>query len=86
MSEAVYILCALTSLTCAALLARGYRLRRTRILLWSTWCFIGLSVNNLVLVLDRVVTGPTIDLSVLRAGTGLAAVAVLVLGLVWEER
>jgi hypothetical protein len=86
MSEAVYVLCALTSITCAVLLARSYRARRTRILLWSTWAFVGLSVNNLVLVLDRVITGPEIDMSIVRAATGFVAMLALVVGLVWEER
>lgn len=84
MSEAVYILCAVTSIVCAAMLARAYRQRRTRILWWSMWCFVGLAINNLVLVADRMVV-PTIDLGLVRAGTAVAAMAVLVVGLILGE-
>jgi hypothetical protein len=84
MSEVVYVLCALTSVACAALLARGYRLRRSRVLFWSTLCFVGLALNNLVLVLDRIVW-PRVDLAPLRAGTAVAAMALLVVGLIWGE-
>jgi hypothetical protein len=84
MSEAVYILCAITSIVCAALLARAYRERRTRILWWSMWCFVGLAINNLVLVIDRIVV-PQVDMGLVRAGTGLAAMAVLVVGLILGE-
>lgn len=86
MSEAIYLLCAFTSVVCAVLLARSYLVRRTRVLLWGTWAFVGLSVNNLVLVVDRVVTGPAVDLSIARAATGFVAMLALVIGLVWEER
>jgi hypothetical protein len=84
MNEAVYVLCAATSLLCATLLARRYRMRRSRLLLWSTLCFVGLAVNNLLLVIDRMVV-PSVDMSIVRAGSGLAAMALLVVGLVWES-
>lgn len=84
MSEAVYVLCAVTSIACAALLARAYRERRTRILWWSTWCFVGLAINNLVLVADRIVV-PEVDMGLIRAGTAVAAMAVLVVGLILGE-
>jgi hypothetical protein len=84
MNEVVYVMCAATSLLCAALLARRYRRRRSRLLLWSTLCFVGLAVNNLLLVIDRLVV-PTVDMSIVRAGSGVAAMALLVVGLVWES-
>jgi hypothetical protein len=84
MGELVYILCALTSLVCAILLVRSYRASRTRLLWWSSVCFIGLFVNNVILVADLMVT--TSDLLFLRDITNLASISALVFGLVWDAR
>jgi hypothetical protein len=81
----VYALCALTSAGCAILLARGYRRRRTRLLLWSTLCFAGLALNNGLLFIDLVLV-PSLDLSVWRGLTGLGALLLLLYGLVWDRR
>ena len=79
----VYLLCVVTSLLCAYLLARAYRRGRTKLLIWSALCFALLAVNNLVLAVDILVL-PTIDLTILRVLTALAAIAVLIYGFVWE--
>ncbi len=85
MAELVYLLCALTSIVCAWLLFRGYQASRTRLLFWSCLSFCGLAVNNILLVVDLVVfPGPQLDLSLVRTGTALASMVVLVLGLAWE--
>ena len=86
MPEAVYLLCAITSALCAAALLRTYRQRRTRLLLWSCLCFIGLAANNTLLGVDLVITGPAIDLSLARASVGAAALVTLVAGMVWDAR
>ncbi|MEO6775109.1 MAG: DUF5985 family protein [Kofleriaceae bacterium] len=85
MAEAVYVLCALTSLFCAGLLIRSYRARRSRLLLWSSACFIGLAITNAVLVIDLIVV-PQIDLSALRTGVAAVAMFMLLVGLIWESR
>jgi hypothetical protein len=79
----VYLLCLATSLICAALLVRGYRRHRTRMLLWSAACFALLALNNLLLVLDILVL-PDIDLTLARNVTNLAAVSTLLYGFIWE--
>ncbi len=79
----VYLMCVATSLICAYLLARAYRRNRTKLLIWSALCFALLALNNLVLAVD-VLLLPTIDLTVVRLVTSLAAVAVLLFGFVWE--
>jgi hypothetical protein len=85
MGTLIYALCALTSLLCAVLLARGYRRSRARLLLWSSLCFAGLALNNVLLFIDlRVV--PDVDLSVWRSLPALAGLLVLVYGLVWDAR
>jgi len=85
MAEAIYVLCALTSLFCAGLLARSYRRARTRLLLWSTLCFVGLALSNVILVVDLLVV-PQVDLVFLRVGVGMAAMLMLLVGLIWESR
>jgi hypothetical protein len=86
MPEVVYILCAVTSAGCAVLLWRSYLANRTRLLLWSGLCFIGLALNNILLYVDLVATGPSIDLSLWRNASGLIAVSVLLGGLIWESK
>ena len=85
MAEAVYILCALTSLFCAALLIRGYRAQRTRLLLWSSLCFIGLAISNAILVVDLVLL-PQVDLAIPRTIAAAVAMLLLLVGLIWESR
>jgi hypothetical protein len=60
-----------------------YIRRRTRVLLWSSLCFIGLAANNSILFIDLVVL-PALDLSFARATLGAIAVLTLVTGLVWD--
>jgi hypothetical protein len=85
MAEAVYILCAATSVACALLLLRGYRATRTRLLFWSSLCFAGLSINNLLLLVDRLVV-PDVDLYLWRNLVGLVSMMILLFGLVRESR
>jgi hypothetical protein len=81
----VYVLCAATSTVCAILLIRGYRQGRARLLLWSAACFIGLALNNILLVID-VRTGAAIDLSVWRIIPAVVGAGALLYGLVWETQ
>jgi hypothetical protein len=78
----VYILCALTSFLCAVLLWRGYRRSGARLLWWSAWCFVGLTLNNVLLVADMAIS--EIDLSLIRTIPALIGVALLIFGLIWE--
>jgi hypothetical protein len=79
----IYLLCVATSLLCAYLLARAYQASRTKLLVWSAACFALLAANNLILAVDILLL-PTVDLSMLRLATSLAAVAVLLFGFIWE--
>jgi hypothetical protein len=85
MAEAVYMLCALTSVACAVLLLRSYRRSGMRLLLWSGLCFATLAVSNLVLFVDLVIA-PGADLSLLRSSLGLVGVATLLYGLIWDAQ
>ena len=81
----VYILCAATSALCAALLVRGYRQSGARLLFWSALCFIGLALNNVLLIID-VQHVTRFDLITVRLIPALIGVAVLLYGLIWETR
>jgi hydrogenase/urease accessory protein HupE len=85
MAGTVYVLCAATSFLCAWLLLRSYLRTRSRLLLWSSLCFIGLAANNALLVIDLVLV-PTVDLSLVRSVLALVALLLLLFGLVWESR
>jgi hypothetical protein len=84
MDKLIYGLCAFTALTCAFLLLRSHARTRFRILLWSGLCFVGLTANNVLLVLDKTLF-THVDLSSLRLVTALVAMALLVVGLVIES-
>ncbi len=85
MAEAIYLLCGLTSLLCAVLLLRGYRKSRTPLLFWSCLCFVGLVANNALLFVDLVVVPDAIDLRLVRAGTAVLSLGLLLYGLVVAE-
>jgi Family of unknown function (DUF5985) len=78
------VLCAGTSMACATLLLRGYLWQRTRLLLWSSLCFVCLAVNNALLFVDLVVA-PNVDLFVWRGLSALIGVSLLLFGLIWES-
>ena len=85
MASIIYTLCALTCLACAVLLLRGFRETRGQLLLWSGLCFVGLTLSNVLLVVDRVLTGPETDLSLARLSTAFLALMLLLFGLIWEH-
>lgn len=84
MAAFIYTLCALTCLVTAVLLLRSYQKTRVHLLLWSGLCFIGLTVSNVFLVLDRIVY-PDMDLSLPRLGSAFVGMLLLLYGLVWES-
>ena len=85
MAAVIYALCALTSMLCTWLLFRSYRRNGFRLLFWSGLCFAGLSVNNLLLIVDRLVYPESVNLGTWRLAAALVALLPLLYGLVWEE-
>jgi hypothetical protein len=83
MAVAIYSLCTLTALLCAYLLLQAYRRGGYRLLLWSGLCFAGLTVNNILLVTDKILL-PLVDLSIWRTLVSLAAMTILLYGLIWD--
>lgn len=87
-ADFVYLLCTITSLVCAALLLRSYARNHGRLLLWSAICFLGLFVNNLLVLidLDQIVFASVTNLSVWRLVPAILGLAALCYGLVTEGR
>jgi hypothetical protein len=83
MATAIYTLDAITALLCTFFLLRAYTRSRYRLLLWSGICFAGLTLNNVLLVLDKLAL-PTVDLSALRTSVALVAMAILLYGMIWD--
>lgn len=78
----VYTLSFAASATCAGLLMRGFAKSRARLLFWSGLCFLLLAGNNFVVIIDMLVI-ENIDFRMLRIFLSLAAVSVLLFGLMW---
>lgn len=85
MATALYIATCLTTLLCAILLLRAFASVRTKLLLWSGLCFVGLTISNLLVVAD-IVLFPKIDLFSYRLLSAAIAMALLLYGLVWESQ
>lgn len=83
MAETVYTLCALMSAACAVLLMRAWLRTRLRLLLYSGLCFVWLTINNSVLLVDLVLL-PEFDLSLVRSLTALGGAVTLLYGLIWD--
>jgi hypothetical protein len=81
----LFLLAIATSLACTVLLYRGYLERRARMLLWSAWCFVFLTANNVLLFVDLVLFPATIDLRLLRHATALVGLSFLLYGFIRES-
>ncbi len=64
---------------------REYLRRKVRLLLWAAVCFIALSVNNILLFLDRVVYPTQVDLRLARLGTALVGMMCLLYAFIWDS-
>lgn len=84
MGALIYFLCALTALACFVLLWRGWRATRASLLFWSALCFAGLTVSNVILVIDKLVL-TDVDLTPLRSSVTVVALALLIFGLIWGD-
>lgn len=84
MAVTIYILCILTSLACTWLLFGSYRRTRYRLLFWSGACFAVMTLNNLFLLLDKIVF-PNIDFLPARLVSALIATLLLLYGLIYEK-
>jgi hypothetical protein len=84
LSAIIYGLCAAVALLCAVLLLAAWRRQGHRLLLWSGLCFAGLTINNVLLVLDKMVF-LEVDLSPYRHATAVTSIVILLYGLIWDS-
>ncbi|RYY03960.1 MAG: hypothetical protein EOO53_05495 [Gammaproteobacteria bacterium] len=84
MAAIIYTLCTLTSLLCALLLLRSYFRSKYRLLYWAGICFLGITLNNMLLVADKLIF-PNIDLFPFRVAVGFLALCFFMYGLIFDE-
>lgn len=80
----INILGILTVALCAFLLLRAYLKGRKRLLLWSGLCFVGLTLSNILLVVDLALV-PQVSWYTGRLMVAGGAVLLLVYGLIFES-
>lgn len=79
----IYGLCMLTALLCAWLLLQAYRKTRYRLLFWCSVFFCIAAMNNVFLVVDKVLY-PDVDLMVYRYAVALTSLLILLPALILE--
>jgi hypothetical protein len=85
MAPLFYGLCTLTALFCAVLLLRAYYHSRYKLLLWGGLCFSGLTLNNALLVADKILyPEPEVNLITWRFLAALIAMLVLLYGIIFD--
>lgn len=83
MAPLFYFLCALTASFCTWLLVRAYYRSGYRLLLWGGLCFLGLTLNNALLVMDKMLF-PEVNLFTWRLIVALIGLLVLLYGIIWD--
>jgi hypothetical protein len=56
---------------------------RYKLLLWGGLCFVGLTLNNVLVIADKLIF-PTIDFSTWRLVAALLGMMILLYGLIWD--
>ena len=84
MPGAVYLLCAGTSLLCAAMLLRAYATQRVPLLFWTGLCFLGLMLDNVFLYVDAIVF-PHVNLATWTKLPPLIALILLLYGMIFDS-
>jgi len=85
MATIIYGLCAVTSALCASLLLHAYRRTAYRLLFWSGLFFAVATVNNIMLMVDKLIFPVEIDLGIPRYLVALAGLGCLFKGLIFDE-
>ena len=80
----IYGLCMVTALMCAWLLLQAYNRTRYRLLFWCGVFFSVAALNNIFLVMDKLVFS-NVDLTVYRYVVALVGLLILLPGLILER-
>jgi hypothetical protein len=80
----IYGMCMFTALLCAWLLLQAYQRTRYRLLFWCGLFFSVTALNNVFLVVDKVVISEG-DLAVYRYAVALVGLLILLPGLILER-
>jgi hypothetical protein len=83
MANIIFGLCAMSAILCSWLLLQAYAVKKYRLLLWGGLCFTALTLNNILLIMDRVIF-LQVDLSTWRLLTALGGMIILLYGLIWD--
>ena len=86
MATVAYTLCAVTSVVCAILLMREFWIdhdRETRLLFWSSWCFMCFALANGLAFVDAVLLKGAY-LPVMRAAAACLGSGRPLVALIWE--
>lgn len=81
----VYFLCALTSGFCTWILLKEFRVTKVPLIFWSFLCFLLLTANNVVLIVDMLFLGSDVSLAGVRGVLTIAGFGVLIWGMVWNS-
>jgi hypothetical protein len=84
MAAAVYMLCALTSIVCAALLIKSGVSAGKGLLFWSGWGFACFALGNVMLFIDLVVF-QEYDLLLVRNVLTLSGILMMLYGLIFNS-
>lgn len=85
MAELVHFICGVLSIACASLLLRNYWRTGSRLLLWTSLCFVFLALNNIFVYVDLVLF-TQIDFGgrLVRNALNACAGGIMLFGLIWE--
>jgi hypothetical protein len=83
MAPIFYALCMFAAGLCAWLLFRGYTRSRYKLLFWGGLCFLGLTLNNALLVVDKLIL-PEVNLFTWRLVLALISMIALLYGVIWD--
>lgn len=85
MAAIVYLLGTVVTLLCSVLLLRRYLQVKLRLLLWSGLCFAGLTANNALVFVDRILLPDDVSLYLWRLVIAAVAMCLLLFGLIWDS-
>ena len=86
LAAVVYLLGAMVTLACSALLLRAYSTgQHTPLLLWSGVCFALLAISNALLFVDLILLSDKVTLYPWRLASASIGMVVLTIGLIFES-